>query len=369
MERPRHPWLIFVLTLALCWGTPVWSQDSHNTKVVHPAGAEFRQSLGQVLFSPEGNLYVAYRVRGENKTSAMLRVIKIDPFRGKVSATADYPVPETQLPRVSSHFMLSGDSTVLAYAELHAPHVLLTLDANTLGPLSSSQATLFASRDLQPHIKDFNGQSLVLSAEQCRPRRPLTVEAVREVALNPADLTQILSDKKMSLDDDPIELKYWMKMSGEDLSVVLPLEHGALGFTDLKTHGWVRLFDSAGKTVDSLELRDCGVAKAALTLDRQFAVAVCERTVRDNFHHEKNFSRKAMVLEASTLKVLNSFPVSAMTLVEHGPEAEDVWTASPSPAIWHGKNGLLVGLPDSSSTIKLYSLPLAPEKAQVQQSQ
>src|SRR5215813_5104101 len=62
MERPRYPWLTFVLTLALCWGTPVWSQDSHNTKVVHPAGAEFRQSLGQVLFSPEGHLYVAYRL-------------------------------------------------------------------------------------------------------------------------------------------------------------------------------------------------------------------------------------------------------------------------------------------------------------------
>lgn len=364
MAKTPHAWLCGLI-LALICGTPAWSQERHTTKALRPAGAQFQQSLGQLLFSPEGYLYVAYRLSEQDKTSSTLRIFKIDPVRGKALASADYAVPKVRLPRGSSHFMLSEDSTVLAYAELHAPQVLLTMDAKTLRPLSTSRATLFASRDLGAHIKDFNGQSLVLSAEQCRPRRPIIVEAVREVALNPANLNQVLFDRKRPLADDTLDLKHWMKMSGEDLSVVLPLERGALGFTNLKTHGWVRRFDSAGATVDSLEIRDCGVAMAALTLDRRFAIAVCERTARDDFSPAINFSRKAMVLEVNTLRVVDSFSVSAMKLVEHDPEGEEPWTASPSPVIWRGNDGLLVAIPDSSSTIKLYSLPLPAEKAHV----
>ena len=362
MEKSPHPWLTCGLALALIWGTPAWSQDKH-IRVIHPAGAEFRQSLGQLVFSPDGYLYAAYRLREEDKTSALLRVIKIDAAQGKVIATADYPVPRTRLPRVSSHFVLSEDSSVLAYAELHSPHVLLTLNADTLQPLSSSQATPFAKHDLAAHIKDFDGQSLVLSAEQCRPRRPITVEAVREVALNPANLNQVLSDRRIPLDDNPVELEHWMKLSKEDLSVVLPLDRGALGFTNLKSHGSMRLLEPDGRTKDSAETRDCGVASAALSNDGEFAVAVCERTVRDDFRHEKNFSRKGLVLEVNTLRVMNSFSVSAMTLVEHGSDSEEIWAASPSPAIWRGQDGLLVAVPDSSSTIKIYSLPIPPENA------
>ena len=360
MAKPLHPWLTCGLALALIWGMPAWSQDKH-TKVVHPAGAEFRQSLADLVFSPEGDLYAAYRLRDEDKTSSILRVIRIDAAQGKIIAMADYPVPRVRLPRVSTHFILSEDSAVLAYAELHAPHVLLTLDANTLKPLSSSQAALFARRDLGAHIKEFDGQSLTLSAEQCRPRRPITVEAVREVALNPANLNEVLSDRKIPLDEDPIET--WMKMSKEDLSVVLPLERGALGFTNLKTRGSVRLLDSTGQTMDSAETHDCGVTRAALSSDGEFAVAVCERTVHDNFRHEKNFSRKGLVLQVNSLRLMSSFPVSASTVVERGADSEEIWAASPSPTIWRGKDGLLVAVPDFSSTIKIYSLPLPPENA------
>ncbi|HEY6970453.1 MAG TPA: hypothetical protein VJA94_14695 [Candidatus Angelobacter sp.] len=362
MAKPLHPWLTSGLALALIWGMPAWSQDKH-TKVVHPAGAEFRQSLADLVFSPEGDLYAAYRLRDEDKTSSILRVIRIDTARGKITAMADYPVPRVQLPRVSTHFILNEDSTVLAYAELHAPHVLLTLDANTLKPLSSSQAALFAIRDRDVHIKDFKGQSLTLSAEQCRPRRPITVEAVRELALNPANLTEVLSDRKIPLDEDPIELETWMKMSKEDLSVVLPLERGALGFTNLKTRGSMRLLDSTGHTLDSAETHDCGVARAALSSDGEFAVAVCERTVRDNFRHEKNFSRKGLVLQVNSLRLMSSFPVSASTVVERGADSEEIWAASPSPTIWRGKDGLLVAVPDFSNTIRVYSVPLLPENA------
>ena len=362
MDKPSYSSLTCLL-LALVSGALMWSEDSRNGKVLHPNGAEFQQSLGQVLFSSNGSLYVAYRLREKNQSSSVLRVVRFDPASGEPTASEDFAVPQVRLPRVSSQFIESQDSGVLAYAELHSPQVLLTMDATTLKPISSSNAAMFAGYELGLHITNFDSRSLVLSAERPRPRRPITIECVREVTLNPANLNEVISDQKISLDERPNELQRWMKLSREDLSLVAPLEEGALGFSNLKTHGWVRVLDDSGKTIQSLEIRDCGPAKAALTEDRQYGVAICERIITDEFRHERGWTRKAIIFEVNSLKVLRYLPASGMTLKERGSDPEDVWFASPSPAIWRGKDELLVALPDSSSTIKLYTVSLQPETA------
>ena len=352
-------WLLVVIVAVVT----AWPANDHSCKTLSAKGGEFRQSLGQVLFSPDGSLYVAYRVGSEGRVSSVLRVIKFDPIKAQPVATGDFPVPEVHLPRVASHFMLSQDSALLAYAELHPPQVLITIDPAMLQPISSSNAKLFTDHDLAPHIKNFSSSSLVLSAEKPRPRRPITVESVRELALNPANLSEVISDQKVSLEQSPNELQHWMKLSREELSAVAPLDDGALAFTNLRTHGLIRLLDQNGKEVSSLEVRDCGPAKAALTADRQFAVAICERPIRDEIHREQTLSRRAIVFEVNTLKVLCSVPVSSVTIREHGADPEDVWFASPSPAIWRGNSELLVAIPDSSSSIKLHTVSLQRETA------
>lgn len=340
----------------------IWPEEAGTSKVLHLKEAEFHQSLGQVLFSPDGSLYVAYRLREPNRRSGILRVVRFDPATGQTTASADFPLPQVPLPRAATDFVQSQDASVLAYAELHSPPVVLTMNADTLKPMSRAVAIPFTRYDLAVHIKDFSSDSLVLSAEKPTRRRPITIESIREVSLNPADLSQVISDRRFAVHDRPTELQTWVKLSKKDLSLVVPLEDGALGFTDLKTQGAITLLDREGKATATLPMRDCGVTKAAVTLDRQFALAVCERPVRNDLHHQVGALRKAVVVEVSSLKILRSLPVSGMTLKEQGPDSEDVWSESPSPAIWRGKDEIRIAIPDSSSTIKLYSVPLTQEK-------
>src|SRR5215469_9719841 len=123
--------VLFSLTLAAV----MWPEELPASKVLRLKEAEFRQSLGQVLFSQDGSLYVAYRLRERNQRSTILRVMKFDPVTGETKATADFPLPQVRLPRASTNFILSSDSSLLAYAELHSPQVLLTIDAATLKPI------------------------------------------------------------------------------------------------------------------------------------------------------------------------------------------------------------------------------------------
>lgn len=103
--------------------------------------------------------------------------------------------------------------------------------------------------------------------------------------------------------------------------------------------------------------RECGFTSASMTTDQKFAVAVCDRIVSKPYHVEEVLARRAIVFDVNTLQVIGSFAISQMILREHGEE-EDVWTATPVPAIWHGPGKLAVAVPDGSNTIRLHSFSM-----------
>jgi len=358
----KLPYACFSCLLVCLMLSRVVSPEEGRDKVLKLKEAESGQSLGQVLFSPDGSLYVAYRLREQNKRSGILRVVKFDSSKGEAKASADFPVPQVHLPRVATEFIQNQDASLLVYAELHSPSVVLTIDAATLKPISRSTTTPFSKYDMAVHIEDFNSHSLILSAEKPTRRRPITIESIHEIVLNPSDLSQVISDKKVAVGDRATELQTWMKRSRKDLSFVVPLEEGALAFTDLKTQGDIAVLDSDGKATASLPMKDCGVTKAAVTSDRQYVLAVCESPVRNELHHQIGCLRKAVVVEVSGLKILRSLPMSNLTLKEQGMETDELWSESPSPAIWRNQDELLVAIPDSSSNIKLYSVFLSRQK-------
>src|SRR5947209_10295477 len=111
--------LLGALLFGIAAAASAQSQPSHSSKSMHAPEAHFQQSLGEVVFSPDGVLYIAYRVPGKNKVSSTLRVVTVDVIKEKQTAVIDYPVPLARLPRVASHFILSKDGSALAYAELH----------------------------------------------------------------------------------------------------------------------------------------------------------------------------------------------------------------------------------------------------------
>lgn len=340
------------------------SQQPMLPKVLRPLAANFREAPGQVLFSPSGKLYVAYRVSEKGGTSSVLRVVIFDPISGQQTTTRDYPVQTALLPRVATAFVLSQDGSTLAYAELHAPQVVLTIEAATLKPLSISDAITFGERDSGPRVSSVNSHSLVLSSDRLgRNGRATTTERVRKLSLSVADLHEVVSDETIQPDADTDSLRYWTDRirPKRDLSGFVPLDDHVLGLTNVMTEGSIQLFDQAGKELATLHNPDCGFARASLSPDQRVGVAVCERTGLDESHFGETLRRDAVVFEAKTLKAIATIPMSRLSVKEHGPERGDLWVAFPSPAVWHGNNGVLVALPDFPDSIDLYSISTHPK--------
>ena len=67
MPKPPYSWFTWLLVVIVAVAT-AWPANDHSCKTLSAKGGEFRQSLGQVLFSPDGSLYVAsgLALRGES---------------------------------------------------------------------------------------------------------------------------------------------------------------------------------------------------------------------------------------------------------------------------------------------------------------
>jgi hypothetical protein len=349
-------WCLGMLLLGFLCAPPAHAQHAHS-HTFHASGANFRRSLAELVFSPEGLLYAAYRLPGHDHVSSVLRVLALDPVSRKEVMRGDYAVPETLGPRVPTHFMLSQDSSMLAYAELHSPQVLLTLDASTLALMSSSERNLFQSRVFAPHIKAFDRQSLVLTAEKLGGH-PNIVRNIWDITLASADLRRVVSENTIPPEVSLGDIQYWSHLTHKELNYVLAADDRTLGFTNLTREGLIYLFDEQGNTVTNFYSNECGFTRASITADRQFAVAVCERIDLNKQHPSEVVLRKAVVFEVETLKTVDSFLISCSGVEERAPQGEDVWVAIPAPVIWHGGDKLVVAYPEFPDSIKTHTILL-----------
>lgn len=328
--------------------------------MIHLSGANFREAPGQALFSDSGKLYAAYRLPGEDGTSLTLRVAQFDPTTGQQVDVRDYSVPSVRLPRVASALLLSQDDSTLAYAELHSPQVVLTIEAPTLKPLSTSETDIFGEQDFAPHVSTLSSKSLVLSAGRLAHNSKTTsVHEIRKISLNPGNLQQVLSEKAISPDEDLTQLGYWHKRihTQREVGQIVPVNDGVLGLTNMIGEGWIQLFDRAGNEVATLHNPECGFVRASLSSDQQVGVAECTRTGLDEPHFGQTLRRDAVVFEVKTLKVVATIPMSRASVKERGPVRGDLWVASPSCAVWHGKQRVLVAVSDFPDSITVYSIP------------
>jgi hypothetical protein len=355
--------LSLIVGIALSLGAEGPTQGYQLLRTFHPSDANFREAPGQVLFSPSGKLYAAYRVPGKSGTSSTLRVVLFDPLTGQQINLRDYPIPGASLPRVATAFLLSQDGSTLAYAELHVPQVIVTIDAASLNPQSTSDASLFDEQDFAPHVSIVSTESLVLSAGKLtHDGRTTAVHEVRKISLSPRNLRQVLSEKSIPLDEDISEVAYWLKRvhTQREVGQVLPTNDGMLGLTNAMSEGWIQLFDQTGKELATLRNPDCGFVRASLSPDQQVGVAVCERTGLDEAHFGQTLRRDAVVFDVKTLEVVATIPTSRASVKEHGPARGDLWVSAPCPAIWQGKDRVLVALPDFPDSINIYSIPEPP---------
>ena len=346
------------MLLIACVSIAVSQQDTPSKKLNLP-GADFRKAPGQLLFSPEHKLYVAYRTAESTKLASTIRIVIFDPMTGRQSNTHDYAVPPAPLPRVASNFGLSQDGTALAYAELHAPEILLTIDALTLNQMSMSDTNLFGDQDVAPHVSTITSQALLLSAGKLTCDGKVTaVHEIRKISLNPSDLRRVVLEKTIPAEEDVGEVRFWRKRisARQELGRIIPLNSGALGLTNMLKEGWLQVFDKTGKELASLHNPECGFVGASLSPDQQVGVAVCERTGSDEEQLGETLRRDAVVFEVETLKVIGTIPMSKLSVKERGPGRDDLWVAVPSPVVWHGKDSVLLAIPDFPDLINLYAI-------------
>jgi hypothetical protein len=280
---------------------------------------------------------------------------------GEEIAHRDYPVPSTRLPRVSSTFAFDQADRTLVYAELHAPTVILALDASTLDLVSSSTSSLFGEQDFAPHVCRVKDGALTLSAEKLAPHgKSVKVLEFRRLSLRLRNLRQIISDETMQVQDDFCELGYWRERikPQQQADTVLPMDRGALGLSNRALEGWIQLFDEMGNQVAMLHNPACGFVSASVSSDQQLGIAVCERTALDESHFGETLRREAMVFETKTLRVVATFPMSRMSVKERGTQKGDIWVAAPSPVVWRAKDHALVAIPDFPNAIDVYSVPI-----------
>src|SRR5260370_155824 len=99
-------WLTSLAVLG-CMRTAV-ATDSPNA-VLHAPQGDFQRSIARVAFGSDGQLFAAYRVRGDGASTESLHILAIDPLTGKIRVERSYPAPKAGLPRVVDDLLVSPD--------------------------------------------------------------------------------------------------------------------------------------------------------------------------------------------------------------------------------------------------------------------
>lgn len=370
-------WLIR-LALLSCITTAVARDGAYV--VLHAPEGDFRRSMARVVFGADGKLFAAYRVRGDSASTESVNVLSIDSVTGKITVERSYPAPKTMLPRIVDDLLASPDGGTLLYAELHRPLFIAAFNTQTIEKLSSSTSQLFTVEDFMPKVSGATQTEVVFSSERRAPNA-----GVRLVALDLKNVGHLNEDFVLPFHKDEGRnyavdvagsavwfgqgtswFKHDMKSgerlsemhAREDISSLRANEQNLLGLTDKKLGGWIQLFNANGRELGDIHNDECGFVWADLSSDRQFGVAICDRTGLDEAHFGETLRRQAIVFEVGTFKVIASIPTSPNVIKERGEERADFWTAIPTPALWHGNNRLLLALPGFPDSISLYSIPI-----------
>ncbi len=190
-------WMIAAALLASisCWG-----QSEYRIPL---------EKLNSTLAVPtvtgrEGVIYVAHRSFDWLRFSSQLEVLVYDTGSRKELRHVTIPVPKVHGARAADGLFLSKDGQVLAYAELHDPHLLLLLSTKDLSEIRRSTTLPFTSEDRKRVFAGFDNDNLLIFAS-------INANGLRLIRVNTATMKGS-SDTKFSIPDhDVFEQMAWSK--------------------------------------------------------------------------------------------------------------------------------------------------------------
>jgi len=333
-----------------------------------------------MLFTPDGNLVVAYRISSAKNESSTLQIVVFDGKTGDQIRKHSYDVPATGPTKISDSFVISHNGQSLYYVELTGNPIVLEINTSTLGILSESTARLFDAKDFSPRVDGATDDTLFLSAEST-----LAGKVVHIIALDGRDLSKKVMDKQLSENvgwgksyvlsygGDSLWMgsgKYWMKIGVEsgrvearmnaqnDVNRWVTYSNGLIGMTNLSSTGFLQLFDKQGHQLKALVGPGCGFVSVRLSPDEKYGVAVCEKTGATEWSFGKTLERKAVIFDVQTMNPIKSIPLSKLSFkTSIGTDDERLWF--PQPAIYDSEHTLWVAVPEFSGIIRLQAIPLS----------
>lgn len=377
------------LSLAVLFGIalsgPALSASTRPRHTVVLKRADLRLTDMNVAFDARGELYVAYRDKGEKKKSSSLWVRVFDPASGKELRATNTRIPEVSLPLggdirfAYTQLLLTPDSSVLVYAEFYSGHAfVVVLDATTLQKISET-TTLPAGADRQfPEVISISpdGRSLLIAAEKTNR---LNGSDRRLIRLDTRDLSRVLSDVILTnpvpssffrigpngegwiVDGnklygyDPSTGKATLELStGKDYSNLIRgvcfLADGSLVlWTDPTLRNELSYLYRWGRggsaPLVSSRFEGCGVREVSLSPNQVYAVALCDRTSQSELFAGATIVRKFFVFETKTLKPLFQLSFSQLRIFEY---------VHYEMALWYDDGKIFLALLASSNKLRIY---------------
>jgi WD40 repeat protein len=366
------------------------------TRAVVLEHAEFRLTPAALVFSQKGELYVAYRDKGSERKSSVVRVRVFDPASGRELRSTQLQTTRVPLPNGANHFLLSRDNSLLLYSQFYGSTYIALLDAETLREVTRTTSLPKGVSKEFPSVAglDPGNKWVLVRAEIDKdfppgflgtdPKTGAVIRGVgpgstfrmhgtdiRLVRLDSRDLSHVASDvtfknpipesgfavgddgtvriirANMLYRYDPDTEKATLELSihnQDDIRNVLFLsDHSLLLWSDQNEFGYIYRFSHRKSALEtSQRINKSGVAKVLVSPDQLYGAALCERQKLTEGNFGAIASRTAVVFDAKTLKIVSEVPIE-----------RDLF---PELAIWHGDGKIVLATQASSNKLLIYEL-------------
>jgi hypothetical protein len=333
--------------------------------------AEFKRTPAALVFDRKGELYAGYRDKGFKKKSSAVWVRVFDPESGKELRSVQLKTAATPLPNGAEQFLLSPDDSWLVYSQFHGGIFLAAIRTATLKPLSeiTSLPDGLANEFAQVASVDSSNTSVLL---QTPKENHLNGVDARLVRLDARDLSHVLSNATLTnpipesgfligpagtewipaanslYRYDPSTRKATLQLSlhnEDDIGHVVFLQNSSLLISsDKNDFGYLYRFKRGSPTPEaSQRVEGCGMGEVLLSPNQLYGAALCEHQRTGEWHFGAITTRKAVIFDVETLKVLAEVPIK-----------KDLY---PELAIWHGGRKIVLATQADSNKIAIYEFP------------
>lgn len=357
-----------------------YGSDSVGRLSLRLMDSELRRYPAQTLFTPGGNILVAYRIARSDSESSALRIAEFDGRTGRQIVQRDYAVPSSGPSKISDGFLAARDWQTIYFVELTGNPVVLAITTSTHAIQGESTAKLFGLSDFMPRVEGATDAALIFTAGSKLPGK-----AVHWVGLDCRDVSKITLDEQIpaklgfgqsdsvSFAGDSLWMgsgKYWVKIglrSGQveskmtaqnDVHSWAVSPSGLIGITNLAGTGYLQSFDESGRQLGTMEQSGCGFVSVQLSASGRYGVGLCQKSGTNEWGFGKTLERRAFVFDFRNLAPIATFPVTTVSVrTSQGTEDARLWR--PQPSIWNSDSDILVAVPEVSGRIRLERLTLA----------